>query len=128
MRMSSSVATVAELPASTGMDDAQRSAQARLVESVKFELDVRGSLAEKQVQAVREEMHATMGATEKKWVDIARQMETSVEGRLEAEGKLRGLAEERLTQLRDAASQAHQETVKMVGDMQQTALGHAEVR
>jgi hypothetical protein len=99
----------------------------RLLESVKFELDVRGSLAEKQLASVREEMNASVTATEKKWLDIARGVETSVEARLEAEAKLRTLAEEKIAHLRDAQAQAHQETVRMVGDMQQTAIDHSVV-
>ena len=106
---------------------AAQAAQARLIESVKFELEVRASLADKQLHAVREEMSANTSATEKKWVDIARQVETSVEARLEAESKLRGLTEEKIERLRDAAASAHQETVRMVGDMQQTAIDHSQV-
>ena len=110
-----------------GMVDGGRMAHQRLLEDVKFQLEMRGSLAEKQMQAVREEMMASQGATEKKWVEIARSVETSVEGRIEAEARLRALTEEKVTQLRDTASQAHQETVRMVSDMQQTAIDHSEV-
>lgn len=82
-----------------------RASQARLLESVKFELEVRGSLAQKELHAVRDEMHASMTSTEKKWVDMAKQREASLDSRIEAETKLRKLTEEKVQQLRDAASQ-----------------------
>jgi hypothetical protein len=65
--------------------DAGRVAQAKVLESVKFELDVRGSLLEKQLEAVREEMQSTMVATEKKWLDIAKGVETSTSAAIAAE-------------------------------------------
>lgn len=104
-----------------------RATSQRLLETVKFELDFRGSMAEKQLQAVREEMQESMMATEKKWVDIARAVEASVGGQIEAESKLRKHCEQQLGAVRDAASTAHMETLKVVGEFQQTAIDHAQV-
>ena len=111
--------------AATTMD--ARANSQRLLETVKFELDVRGSMAEKQLEAVREEMQASMLATEKKWVDIARAVEASVGGQIEAESKLRTHCEQSIHALRDAANTAHSETLRVVGEFQQTAIDHSEV-
>ena len=102
-------------------------AEARLFESFKFELDVRSSLHEKQLQAVREEMASTLSTTEKKWVALTTKVEASVESRFEAERKLHKVTEEKVHMLRDAAAQAHAETIEMVGGMQETAVDHNNV-
>ena len=126
--MAQSVASAADIPTlSSDASNDRKAAHAALVESVKFELDVRSTLAEKHIQAVRDEVFSNASATEKKWVDIAKQVETNVEGRIEAESQLRSIAEEKLEKLRVASATAHQDTVKMVGDMQQTAIDHSEV-
>ncbi|KOO25040.1 hypothetical protein Ctob_008996 [Chrysochromulina tobinii] len=103
--------------------DAGRVAQAKVLESVKFELDVRGSLLEKQLEAVREEMQSTMVATEKKWLDIAKGVETSTSAAIAAESKLREHSDKQLGLLRDA----HQETLRAASEFQQTAIDHSEV-
>jgi hypothetical protein len=107
--------------------DAGRVAQAKVLESVKFELDVRGSLLEKQLEAVREEMQSTMVATEKKWLDIAKGVETSTSAAIAAESKLREHSDKQLGLLRDASATAHQETLRAVSEFQQTAIDHSEV-
>lgn len=111
----------------SSLDAQTRSAQTRTMETVKFELDVRGSLIAKQLEAVREEMHSSMAATEKKWLDIAKGVETSTAASLEAESKLREHTDTQLGLLRDASSTAHQETMRVVGEFQQTAIDHSEV-
>ena len=80
-----------------------------------------------QLQAMREEMGSSLTSVEKKWVDIAQSVEASVEARIQAEGKLHTLTEEKVATLRDASAQAHADTVKMVGALQQTAIDHSEV-
>uniref|UniRef100_A0A7S3AZG2 Uncharacterized protein n=1 Tax=Haptolina ericina TaxID=156174 RepID=A0A7S3AZG2_9EUKA len=107
--------------------DPVRSTHTRLLESVKFELDVRGKHASAQLDAVREEMQTSMQATERKWMDIAKQMESSIASQVEAEAKLRAHSDSQLTALRDASSSSHHETVRMVSEFQQTAIDHSEV-
>ena len=99
----------------------------QVLDAVKFELDLRASLQEKALAAVREEMSASTASTEKKWVEIAKAIETNIGGQLDAEAKLRQHSERALAQLRDAASTAHQETLRVVGEFQQTAIDHSEV-
>ena len=72
-------------------------------------------------------MSASTASTEKKWVEIAKAIETNIGGQLDAEAKLRQHSEHALAQLRDAASTAHQETLRVVGEFQQTAIDHSEV-
>ena len=54
-------------------------------------------------------------------------LEASVETRIAAEAKLRGLTEQKLETLYDAVSEGHTKTVKYVSDMQQVAIDHSEV-
>ena len=102
--------------------DGGAASNARLLETMKFEMDVRTKHTSAQLDAVREEMANAATATEKKWVEIARQMESSVGGQLDAESKLRGHTDAQLAQLRDASAHAHQETMRVVGAFQQTAI------
>ena len=123
-----SAAATAEMRSLPEMSlDSTRGTQTRLLESVKFELDVRGKHASAQLDAVREEMTTSMQATERKWVDIAKQVESSVTSQVEAEAKLRGHTDTQLGMLREASAVAHQETLRVVSEFQQTAIDHSEV-
>ena len=121
------ISTAGPQESRSAFDTAGTGGQKRLLESVKFELDVRRSHTDKQLEAVREEVQTSMAATERKWVDIAKQIETSVSAQIEAEAKLRGHTDTQLSSLRDAAANAHQETLRVVSEFQQTAIDHSEV-
>ncbi|KAL1524155.1 hypothetical protein AB1Y20_019064 [Prymnesium parvum] len=104
-----------------------RASHARVIDSVKFELDVRSSLIQKQLEAVREEMNAGMHDAERRWLDVAKKIEQSVSSQLESEQKLRTQAESQVRRLQESSSQAQQETYRMVSEFQTTALEHSEV-
>lgn len=99
----------------------------RIVESVKFELDVRGSIAQKHMEAVREEMAAGMQEAERRCLDIAKQVDAAVGVRLETEKQLREGMEKTVGRLQDGMSESHKETVRVVSEFQSTSIDHAEV-
>ena len=109
------------------LDGSGRAAQSRVLETVKFELDVRGKHVAAQLEAVRDEMASSSVATEKKWVEIARQIESSVGASVQAEATMRAHTDAQLAALRDASASAHQETMRIVSEFQQTAIDHSEV-
>ena len=116
-----------QLQLDTAAFEAGRAQHAKVLESVKFELDVRGSLVEKRLEAVREEMDRNTTATQKKWTDIAEDMKTSMTASIEAEGKLRSHTETQLGLLRNASEAAHLETSRAVSALEQTAIENTEV-
>ena len=93
----------------------------------RFELDVRGSLAQKQLEAVREEMSANTQEAERRWLDVAKQVEQSVSAQLESERQMRAQTETQLHRLQDSATTAQQETLKIVSEFQSTSLDHSEL-
>lgn len=107
--------------------DFGRSSYQRVLESVKFELDVRGSLAQKQLEAVREELNAGLHEAERKWLEVAKQIQASVSGQLESERALRAQNDKQLTRLQESAASSHQETLRMVSEFQNSALQHSEM-
>lgn len=104
-----------------------RASHTRVVDSVKFELDIRSSLMQKQLEAVREEMNASVHDAERRWLEVAKKIEHSVSSQLESERKLRSQAESQLQRLQDSAGQSQQETFRLVSEFQSTALDHGEL-
>ena len=82
----------------------------RILESVKFELDVRGSIAQKHMEAVREEMTGGMQEVERRCLDISKQADGAVGVRRETERQMQTVlaqSSERLQRLA-AAPRGHQ--------------------
>ena len=71
----------------------------RILESVKFELDVRGSIAQKHMEAVREEMSGGMQEAERRCLDISKQVDAAVGVRLDTERQMREQTERTITRL-----------------------------
>ena len=99
----------------------------RILESVKFELDVRGSIAQKHMEAVREEMTAGMQEAERRCLDVAKQVDAAVGVRLDTERQIREQTNSTIARLQDTMSESHKETVRVVSDFQSTSIDHAEV-
>ena len=99
----------------------------RILESVKFELDVRGSMAQKHMEAVREEMSSGMQEAERRCLDISRQVDTAVGVRLDTERQMREATERTVQRLQESIAEQHKESLRVVGDFQATALDHSEV-
>ena len=98
----------------------------RILESVKFELDVRGSMSQKHMEAVREEMSSGMQEAERRCLDISRQVDTAVGVRLDTERQLREATERTVQRLQEGIAEQHKESLRVVGDFQATALDHSE--
>ena len=98
----------------------------RVLEQVKFELDVRGSLAQKQLEAVREELSAGW-RTERKCLDIAQEMEVSLKKRLDTEVGGREARDATVLRLQATLDASREETMRLLSEFQGTALDHSEV-
>uniref|UniRef100_A0A7S4BRV8 Uncharacterized protein n=1 Tax=Chrysotila carterae TaxID=13221 RepID=A0A7S4BRV8_CHRCT len=104
-----------------------RSAQTRLLENVKFELDVRGSLAQKQLEAVREETNFALQESERKSLDVFKQIEVMVNSAVEGERQMRVAGEETVKRLDKALTTTRDEIYELVREVQGTALDHGEI-
>ena len=99
----------------------------RVLEQVKFELDVRGSLAQKQLEAVREELSAGLADAERKCLDIAQEMEVSLKKRLDTEVGGREARDATVLRLQATLDASREETMRLLSEFQGTALDHSEV-
>ena len=99
-----------------------RATTSRLLESVKFEMDVHNSFTAKQLEAVRDEMQTNAQSTQGKLMEMLKGVEGSVAKQIDAEAKLRAHTDTQLGMLRDASATAHGETMRALSEFQQTAI------
>ena len=114
------------LPAASSFPADQR-LQERTLESVRFELDLRGSMVDKQLEVVRDEMKASADSTHKAFAEKGKMIEDNVKASIESEGKLRNLLGTNLDRLREVCTTAHKQQIEFVQDLQQTAIDHSSV-
>jgi len=104
-----------------------RLASQQVLESVRFELEMRGSVNAKQLEALREELAHGLQETERRSMDLANEIEAVVKGAMEAERQLRTGSEGTLHRLENALHTTRKEVLNLIGEGQGTALEHSEV-
>jgi len=102
----------------SGLSGEARTVATRLLEHTRADIDLRSNLAGRHAQALREELAHGLHEAERRWVDLAKEIEATVSGAIEAERQLRAGGEEKTTRLEASVAATRKELLGLIGDGQ----------
>ncbi|KAG8462870.1 hypothetical protein KFE25_001643 [Diacronema lutheri] len=103
-----------------------KEAFSRVLDGIKFELDMRQNLAAKQMESLREEVNIALASNERRALDASRELEVGMQSKLAAEKEMRISTELQLEGIRQNVSQAQGDVNRSLGELQDMVIAQRE--
>jgi len=103
-----------------------KEAFSRVLDGIKFELDMRQNLSAKQLEAMREEVNIALASNERRALDASRELDVTLQAKLAAEKEMRMSSEMHLEGLRQNVAQAQQDINRSLGELQDMVIAQRE--